>query len=261
MSKKEAIVKKRLWLEELESLSSSDSECASTMELTDVTKSAPILSHHFNETTRQALLATSDSDSSGNSVGETEHSTEKNSSDEGGDVVETKASGVKKIQIVDLTTEEEEDAGVKTGNAKDDKLLRMDLDDPEAESKKIKKKSTKKKRRSRSDPDCKSQSSESEVEKRIRKKKRLNPSDREDSDDSDIDWNEIGTSSKSRHKKSTSNSDNSSDTDIDILNESQRSEGGGSKGRRNIKKIMKDASLKVNITVKLSHFIGKIFML
>ena len=245
MSQKETPVARRLWLEYLESSSSSDSDCDSIMTVDDVTKSAPTkLSLPFNEAIRQALLATSDSDS----ISEIEYSTEKNSSDESSDVLETKGIGVKKSHVVDLTTDEKQ--AVETGHAKDDKLLHMDLDDPDAEPKKVKKKSSKKKRRSISSSDCNSQSSESEIEKRKRKKRRLNPSDSEDAHYGDEDSDEAVKTSKLRHRTSTSNSDNSSDSDTDILNESQPSEAGGSKGRKNIKKIMKETSLKVNISAK-----------
>jgi hypothetical protein len=245
MSQKETPVARRLWLEYLESSSSSDSDCDSIMTVDDVTKSAPTkLSLPFNEAIRQALLATSDSDS----VSEIEYSTEKNSSDESSDALEIKGIGVKKSHVVDLTTDKKQ--AVETGNAKDDKLLHMDLDDPDAEPKKIKKKSSKKKRRSISSSNCNSQSSESEVEKRKRKKRRLNPSDSEDAHYGDDDSDEAVKSSKLRHRTSTSNSDNSGDSDTDILNESQPSEAGGSKGRKNIKKIMKETSLKVNISAK-----------
>ena len=267
-SKPKKATPKPFRITDLDSSSSSDSEIEAAVEVTSVTKLATAsLIPDRSEAVRQALLADSNSDSdfdmdtqeTENIPDEVQESTEEKIIDECEVVIGPDDNGIigLKEEVVGANTDEE--GSVKVSNLKTDKLLRMSLDDPEAESdskksqkgkesKKDKKKTKeRKKRRIHSDSDF--ESSESEKEKKKRKRKRSSPSDDEGSDDDDFSKDDKKKSkSRRRIKKAaqTSDSDNSNDSDIEVLNESQRSEAGGSKGRKNIKKIMKDTNLKVS---------------
>lgn len=154
---------------------------------------------------------------------------------------------------------DEDDDIVQPSKMKVLKLLRMSLADPEEsksgnvteesgatdDKKKAKKTVKKKKGRIHSDSDFESSASESEKKKKQKNlKKKRSDSSAEDNSDEET----AGSKPKRRRriKKAASSSDqDSDDSDIKVLNESHRSEQGGSKGRKNIKKIMKDQNLKV----------------
>ncbi|XP_046442812.1 transcriptional regulator ATRX homolog isoform X3 [Daphnia pulex] len=250
-------------LEDLDS-SSSSSEIEATEQVTGITKLSTTSSiPDRNEAVRLALLAASDSDSdfdmdtqeTENIPDEAPKSAEEKIIIECDLAMETDDIGIIELkeEVIGLSTDEE--GAVKGSNLKTDKLLRMSIGDPDAESdtkksqkgkeaKKEKKKTReRKKRRIQSDSDF--QSSESEKEKKKRKKKRSSPSDEvSDDDDSSKDGKSKSKSRRRIKRAATSDSENSNDSDIEVLNESQRSEAGGSKGRKNIKKIMKDTNLK-----------------
>ena len=143
----------------------------------------------------------------------------------------------------------------KETNVKSSKLLRMSLGDPDAipdsskttPKEKLEKKSIKKKRgANRIDSDTDFETSDSDFEKR-KKRSRKRPSASTEEEDSEQETDSKPKSKRRRRiKKATSSEDEESkDSDIEILNESQRSEANGSKGRKNIKKIIKDQNLKV----------------
>jgi hypothetical protein len=96
------------------------------------------------------------------------------------------------------------------------------------------------------------QSSESEKGKSEKpKEKKSKPSSPSDDVSDDDDSSKDGKSkSKSRcgikGAAHTSDYENSNDSDMEVQNESQRSEAGGSKGRKISKKITKDPNLKVS---------------
>lgn len=268
-SRKDA--KKSFRLSDLESSSSSDSEVKKDVEVAvaaEMSTSSPLPGR--NEAIRQALLAASDSDSDFdmdmNEIEITPDEAQEASAEkpdvECDIVIRSNDNEVQEAteEVIGISTDGEDAAN--TSNLKTDKLLRMSLADPEAEydskksqkskeSKKEKKKNARdrKKRRIQSDSDF--ECSESEKEKKKRKKKRSSPSDLEEiSDDDNESEKEAKLKSKLRRRikktAQSSDSDDSNDSDIEVLNESQRSDPGASKGRKNIKKIMKDTSLKVS---------------
>lgn len=108
-----------------------------------------------------------------------------------------------------------------------------------------KRKSRDKRKRRIVDSDSDFQSSGSgKEEKQKSKRKKVHSSDEDFEDD---EANDSRPKRRRRIKKvASSDSEASDDSDIEILNESQRSDGGAGKGRKNIKKIMKDTSLKVS---------------
>lgn len=118
-----------------------------------------------------------------------------------------------------------------------------------------KKKLDKRKRRIvHSDSDSDFQSSGSNKEEKPKTKKKKAPSSDDDFEDEEA--NEHKPKRRRRIKKMESSDSEASedDSDVQILNESQRSDGGaGNKGRKNIKKIIKDQNLKVSSTVTLQQ--------
>lgn len=267
-SKKDKPKKKSFSLDDLWTSSTSESEFETPVEISDAIK--PPITPSFpssSEAVRQALLASSDSetefdlDMSENLIGANEEFLDQTVEE---DLMEVEIGGEESVGVpVKLESEEEneedeEDASSKASTLKKEKLLRVSLaglgdgsDDSktEKESKndKKKKKAEKKKRRINSDSDF--ESSGSEKKKQKQKRKRISPSDIEEFSDEDADSSDEAKSKPKRRRRikktSSSDSDKSDDSDIQVLNESQRSDAGGSKGRKNIKKIMKDTSLKV----------------
>ncbi|XP_059350722.1 transcriptional regulator ATRX homolog isoform X2 [Daphnia carinata] len=258
-------IKKSFRLADLESSSSSDSDVKADTEVAGVAEmSTASTLPNRSEAVRQALLVASDSDSDFNmDMNEIANSPigVQEANDECDEIMPVDDNGMQegKEEVVGLSTDG--DDASKTSSVKVDKLLRMSLADPEAESdskksqknkesKKEKKKITKERKKRRIQSDSDFESSESEKDKKKRKRKRSSPSDLEEisNDDENDSGKEAKSKSKSRRriKKTAQSSDSvdSNDSDIEVLNESQRSDPGGPKGRKNIKKIMKDTNLK-----------------
>lgn len=266
-SKKEKPATKKFNLSDL--ASSSDSDADSPFETSDVNKlAAPQTSlPDRNEAARQALLASSDSETEfAVEMSEDVNFTNEDVREEvvgGDDVTEIEDDSNNIVKLEPNPDDDERDgddgnADKKISALKTSKLLRLSLADPEAESDdskstkgskgdKKKKKADKKKRRINSDSDF--ESSGSDKKKKKPKRKRGNSSDIEELSDDENDSDDEAKSKPKRRRRikktASSDSDNSDDSDIQVLNESQRSEASGTKGRKNIKKIMKDTSLKV----------------
>ena len=155
------------------------------------------------------------------------------------------------VSDVEMNIVTDEDTSSKETNAKSSKLLRMSLSDPLApkESSNTPKGKTEKKaikRKRRIDSESESATSDSEFESTKKKKKRPAASANESTSDTGAD-SEPKSKRRRRIKKTTSSEEESSDSDVQVLNESQRSEANGSKGRKNIKNIIEDQNLKVYI--------------
>lgn len=246
-----------------EMLSESDSE--STAEPSRPTESPSPTMPDRNEAVRRALLISSDSendlDNSDSLTLESEPKKKSGSDKEDvgsdkEDVAMEENDGADQIhsETVASGSEVEEDS-LKSASPETRKLLSHSVPDPAVESddskstkgsKGEKKKRERKKRRINSDSDF--ESSDSDKKKRKSKKKRRNASDTEELSDDDDSSTESKSKPKPRRrikKVAASGSEDSDDSDVKVLNESQRSDPGGSKGRKNIKKIMKDNSLKV----------------
>lgn len=203
-----------------------------------------------NELARQQLLCSASSESEGED-GEIEVAQEplprpvKN-------VVE-KATALKTspklASDVEMNIVTDEDTSSKEANFKSSKLLRMSLGDPLAtkeSSKTSKEKAEKKaiKKKRRIDSESEGATSDSDFEAKKKKTKRPTSSAHESNSDTEAD-SKPKSKRRRRIKKTASSEEESSDSDIQVLNESQRSEANGSKGRKNIKKIIKDQNLKV----------------
>lgn len=270
MKSKKSAKKQPFRLSDLESDSSEDLESLDSPEgVTKLPERLPAGTVDRNDVIRQALLASSDSevesdmDATENvNKGSETVKPEKDISDDNSDVVqEVKLEADENTNGDQIKTdapvkeEESNPTSAKTSKLKSHKLLRASLADSEAEEevdeKKIKGKETKggkkksmekRKRRIHSDSDFESSDS-AKGKKSKRKRKNSSAEDIADSDDTEEE-SKVKTRPRRRIKKTVSSGDDSGDSDIQVLNESVRSEG-GAKGRKNIKKIMKDTNLKV----------------
>ena len=270
-------------LEDLESSSDSDTD-RPPEELPRVAE-APITLPDCNEAVRQALLASSDSendfDMDTSESAKTADSEAKkpleSDKDEAMDVkdnddakeivsdsVEKENDGAEEVVPGSVEIKEEnddinndEDDVLPKSNVKTSKLLRgvtligpadeSDGSKSAKETKGEKKKKERKKRRINSDSDFESSDSEKKNKKKS-KRKRPNKSETEEISDEDDSSGEAKSKPKSRRrikKVAPSDSEQTDDSDIQVLNESLKSDAGGSKGRKNIKKIIKDTNLKV----------------
>lgn len=254
---KKSVNEKSPEVKDQEMLSESDSE--STAELPRPTESPSLTIPDRNETVRRALLISSDSendfDNSDSLTPESEPKKQSGSDKE--DVVMEENNVADRIQSETVATgsEVEEDLS-KSTSPETRKLLSLSVPDPATESddskstkgsKEEKKKRERKKRRINSDSDFESSDSDKK-KKKSKKKRRINASGTEELSDDDDSSTESKAKPKPRRrikKVAVSGSEDSDDSDVKVLNESQRSDPGGSKGRKNIKKIMKDNSLKV----------------
>ena len=250
----------------------SDNESASVVDALETfppLRSTPKKSTSFNsnELARQQLLCSASSESEGEE-GEIEVAQEpqpelvKN--------VAEKAAALKSspqhvsVSDVEMNIVTDEDTSSKETNAKSSKLLRMSLGDPLAakESSKTPKGKTEKKvikKKRRIDSESESATSDSDFESKKKKKKRPAASANESSSDTEAD-SKPKSKRRRRIKKTTSSEEESSDSDVQVLNESQRSEAIGSKGRKNIKNIIEDQNLKVRFYLKCCFFLYSLKM-
>ena len=113
--------------------------------------------------------------------------------------------------------------------------------------KKVGKEKKAKKLRIKSDSDSDFQTETESEKPKKRKKGKQSTSDQDDSEA------ESKPKRRRRIKKTAASSsdEDSDDSDVQVLNESQKSEAGASKGRKNIKKIIKDQNLKASLLLKL----------
>uniref|UniRef100_A0A0P6GYP7 ATP-dependent helicase ATRX n=1 Tax=Daphnia magna TaxID=35525 RepID=A0A0P6GYP7_9CRUS len=262
MPEKQSAMKRRSQILEMGSSSSSDVEMETTAkEIAPPKFSTAPLIRDREEIARQALLASSDSDTD-NLTCETENedshdkvveSTKQNSVEHDNVGIKKIEKVVKGVQVVDLTSDCEGTTNI--SNIETDKLLRMSLNDPaditkrnpkDHETKNEAARRGKKKRRNQ--PSSDTEISESDIEDRF-KRIRLSPSaverdsDNRNDDDSANEATVESASPVQTKKVVAGNTRNSSNSDDEDLNTSQRSESGGSKGRKTIRKIMADTSL------------------
>ena len=152
------------------------------------------------------------------------------SKDETKETDELKSSRLLKFSLADAN-EKNDEASTKDKNGEEKK-------------KKKEKKEKKKRRLLSSDSDF--ESSDEEIGTKKKRKKKKASSSEDDAEEAE-DAEEAGQPKPKRRRriKKADTSDDENDSDIQILNESQRSTENGGKGRKNIKKIMKDKNLKV----------------
>ena len=164
------------------------------------------------------------------------------------------------VSDVEMNIVTDEDTSSKETIAKSSKLLSLgDLLAAKESFKTPKGKSQKKaiKRKRRIDSESESATSDSDFESK--KKKQPAASANESTSDTEAD-SKPKSKRRRRIKKTTSSEEESRDSDVQVLNESQRSEAIGSKGRKNIKNIIEDQNLKVRFYLKCCFFLYSLKM-